>query len=132
MFKTVIKPILTLSNQIEKIREGELENITPLSRNDEIGQLSDAFNLLIDKRTQVEDALKEEIELHKQALDKVKVLSGFLPICASCKNIRDDKGYWNEIETYIKNNSEAEFSHGICPECVKKLYPELAQDILEE
>lgn len=59
-----------------------------------------------------------------KALAEVKQLSGFLPICASCKNIRDDKGYWNQIESYISQHSEAKFSHGICPECAKKLYPE--------
>ena len=67
------------------------------------------------------------IELHK-ALDEVKTLSGFLPICASCKKIRDDKGYWNQIEAYISEHSEAEFSHGICPECAKNLYPDLYDD----
>ena len=56
------------------------------------------------------------------ALDKVKLLSGFLPICASCKKIRDDKGYWQQIEAYIREHSEAEFSHSICPDCAKKLY----------
>ncbi|OUR81010.1 hypothetical protein A9Q77_02385 [Marinomonas sp. 42_23_T18] len=60
-----------------------------------------------------------------QALAKVKVLSGFLPICASCKNIRDDKGYWNQIESYISEHTDAEFSHAICPSCAQKLYPEL-------
>lgn len=57
----------------------------------------------------------------KEALAKVKVLSGFLPICAWCKKIRDDKGYWNQIETYLREHSEAEFSHSICPECMEKL-----------
>ena len=65
--------------------------------------------------------LNKELE---QALNKVKTLSGFLPICASCKKIRDDKGYWQQIESYIRDHSEAEFSHGICPECAIKLYPE--------
>lgn len=59
------------------------------------------------------------------ALAKVKTLSGYLPICSSCKKIRDDSGYWNQIETYVKKHSEAQFSHSICPECSKKLYPEL-------
>ncbi len=63
-------------------------------------------------------------ELQK-ALKKVKTLSGFLPICASCKKIRDDQGYWNQIEAYISEHSEAEFSHGICPECAQKLYPDI-------
>ncbi len=59
------------------------------------------------------------------SLSEIKKLSGFLPICASCKKIRDDEGYWNQIETYIKEHSEADFTHGICPECEKRLYPEL-------
>jgi hypothetical protein len=67
-------------------------------------------------------------QLHK-ALDEVKTLSGFLPICASCKNIRDDKGYWNQIEAYISKHSEAEFSHGICPECLEKFYPEFSKNL---
>jgi len=58
----------------------------------------------------------------KEALAKVKALSGLLPICASCKKIRDDKGYWKQIESYISDHSEAEFSHGICPDCARKLY----------
>jgi hypothetical protein len=72
------------------------------------------------------DKEKSEIIVQLQiALEKVKILSGFLPICASCKRIRDDKGYWNQIEVYISEHSEAEFSHGICPECSAKLYPEI-------
>lgn len=72
-----------------------------------------------------------EIEREKLILDlqkslhSIKTLSGLLPICASCKKIRNDKGYWEQIEGYIKDRSEAEFSHGICPECAKRLYPEL-------
>lgn len=78
---------------------------------------------------------KEKAQLTKElqdALNKVKQLSGLLPICASCKKIRDDKGYWNQIEVYILDHSEAEFSHGICPECMKNLYPEQYKKILKE
>ena len=73
------------------------------------------------------EELKREkviIQLQK-ALRQVKTLRGMLPICASCKKIRDDKGYWNQIESYIRHHSEAEFTHSICPECSKKLYPGL-------
>ncbi|MCK4672284.1 MAG: response regulator, partial [Candidatus Aegiribacteria sp.] len=59
-----------------------------------------------------------------KALAEVKTLSGLLPICASCKKIRDDSGYWEQIEEYITERSDTQFSHGICPECMKKLYPE--------
>ena len=62
----------------------------------------------------------------QEALSKVKQLSGLLPICASCKKIRDDRGYWNQIEEYIRKHSEADFSHGFCPACLEKLYPDLA------
>lgn len=61
-----------------------------------------------------------------EALTKVKMLSGMLPICASCKKIRDDKGYWKQIEAYIRDHSEAEFTHGICPDCASKALAELA------
>ena len=60
----------------------------------------------------------------EEALQNVKTLSGFLPICANCKKIRDDEGYWQQIEEYIMDHSEADFTHGICNECVEKLYPE--------
>jgi PAS domain S-box-containing protein len=58
------------------------------------------------------------------ARSKIKILSGMLPICSSCKKIRDDQGYWSQLETYVSDHSEAAFSHGICPECALKLYPE--------
>ena len=64
----------------------------------------------------------------KKAISEVKQLSGLLPICASCKKIRNDKGYWEQIEVYIQDHSETEFSHGICPECEKKLYPEFYKE----
>lgn len=60
----------------------------------------------------------------REALEKVKLLSGMLPICSFCKKIRDDKGYWKQLEAYISEHSEAEFSHCICQDCAKKLYPE--------
>jgi PAS domain S-box-containing protein len=78
----------------------------------------------ITERKQAEKDRENLILELQQALKKIKTLSGLLPICASCKKIRDDKGYWNQIEAYISVHSEAKFSHGICPECAKKLYPE--------
>ncbi len=60
----------------------------------------------------------------RKALGSIKTLKGMLPICASCKKVRDDEGYWRQIEAYLTEHSEAEFTHGICPECYRKLYPE--------
>ncbi|MFH2066350.1 MAG: CHASE domain-containing protein [Pseudomonadota bacterium] len=68
---------------------------------------------------------KKLIQELQQALSEVKQLSGLLPICSNCKKIRDDHGYWNQIETYIHKHSEAKFSHSICPDCAKKIYPDL-------
>lgn len=71
------------------------------------------------------DHIKEEKEKLQQAISKVKILSGLLPFCSSCKKIRDDSGYWNRIEAYIRDHLEAEFTHSICPECQERIYPGL-------
>ena len=64
----------------------------------------------------------------EEALNKIKTLSGLIPICASCKNIRDDQGYWHKLEAYIQDHAEVEFSHGLCPDCAKKLYPDFVTE----
>jgi hypothetical protein len=82
-------------------------------------------------REEIKDRKKAEKEKEKlivelkKAIYEVKTLGGLLPICASCKKIRDDKGYWNQLESYIRQHSNAEFSHSVCPDCAKELYPEL-------
>lgn len=68
-------------------------------------------------------ALEERIKELKCLYEKI--LSGFIPICASCKNIRDQEGVWHPIETYVQKRTEARFSHGICPACLAKLYPHM-------
>ncbi|PKL52441.1 MAG: hypothetical protein CVV37_01275 [Nitrospira bacterium HGW-Nitrospira-1] len=70
---------------------------------------------------------REQRELAKKLQDaflEIKTLSGMIPICASCKKIRDDKGCWHQIEVYVRDHSDAEFTHGLCPDCAKKLYGE--------
>lgn len=74
-------------------------------------------------RQLIEEERERLIKELKAALENVKTLKGLLPICASCKRIRDDTGYWNQIEAYVRDHTEAEFSHGICPDCAQKLYP---------
>ena len=71
------------------------------------------------------DQLENKTNQLQKAYNEVKTLKGMLPICAKCKKIRDDKGYWNQIESYIKKHSEAEFSHSICPECAAEINAEL-------
>ena len=84
----------------------------------------------LEERINAEKRREKMIEELKEALSQVKQLSGLLPICSHCKQIRDDKGYWRQIEAYIQEHSEAQFSHGICRECAKKYYPDL--DIYED
>ncbi|WP_319526303.1 hypothetical protein [uncultured Desulfosarcina sp.] len=80
----------------------------------------------IKQQNEKKEALIAEL---RHALEEVKTLSGFIPICSVCKKIRDDSGYWNQIEEYISTHSEAQFSHGICPECMQKMYPEQYESI---
>lgn len=92
-----------------------------------------AETIMLERKIQEQAREKDELIARLQdALDNIKRLSGLLPICSSCKKIRDDKGYWNQIERYIAEHSEAEFSHGICPECVRKLYPQYKHLIPEK
>ena len=96
--------------------------------------LRDSSGKVIGMRTTIQDIgerKRSEEEREKlilelqEALAKIKTLSGLLPICSSCKKIRDDKGYWSQIETYIRDRTEADFTHGLCPVCADELYPEL-------
>jgi Membrane-associated sensor domain len=87
------------------------------------------YNLLFRQLKQNEEALREERDRLQQYIDTVKVLSGLLPICAACKKIRDDKGYWSQVEIYIERHSGAQFTHGICPDCAQRLYPKLFAEV---
>lgn len=92
----------------------------PISNRELLARTRAMVRILIAERER--DRLIAEL---KEALLKVKTLSGLLPICAGCKKIRDDKGYWNQIEQYLKEHSDVIMSHGICPECAEKYYPDL-------
>jgi energy-coupling factor transporter transmembrane protein EcfT len=80
------------------------------------------FSFRMDKAAKERENIILELQ---DALAEVITLRGIIPICSSCKKVRDDKGYWNQIESYIRDHSEADFSHSICPECAKELYPDL-------
>ena len=84
--------------------------------------------ILMNKASQ---SLKNKIIELQKAQEEVNLLSGLLPICATCKKIRDDNGYWNRMESYISSHSKVKFSHGICPDCAQKSYPDLYKEITE-
>lgn len=88
------------------------------------------LNKEIATRIESEHALEAERDKLKDALAEIKTLSGLIPICSSCKKIRDDKGYWSQVEIYIRDRSDAQFSHSLCPECALKLYPDIYEKIL--
>ena len=101
---------------------------------DKNGNLLSLFGTVLDitERKRTEEESEKLISELQQALLEVRKLSGLLPMCASCKKIRNYKGYWEQLETYIQQRSEAEFSHGICPDCMKKLYPEICKKIHQD
>jgi len=82
------------------------------------------LNRQIQERKKIEEERETLITELQNSLSEIKTLRGIIPICASCKNIRDDEGYWHDVATYLHDHSEAEFSHGVCPECMSKLYPD--------
>ncbi len=107
---------LLIGERMMQENEEVLEHITVL--NNEMANMSRELN-------RKNRALRE-------AQSKIKVLSGIIPICMNCKEIRDDKGYWNQLEKFITEHSEARFSHSICPDCLKKLYPGKSDTIEDE
>lgn len=81
-----------------------------------------------DRMVRVQANLSNKIKALQDAMDEIKILKGFIPICSNCKQIRDDDGYWERIDLYIQKHSEASFTHSICPDCTRKLYPGLNID----
>jgi hypothetical protein len=102
------------------------------------GAAQDAFEELTRTNNELTNlqrqVAKANVELQQtnrelqEALERVRTLRGLLPICANCKKVRDDEGYWNEVEVYVRDHSEVEFSHSICPDCMRQLYPDFAEE----
>jgi len=107
----------------------ELHGINRL--NNKLGEVCRAALHAESLEAQVQERTRDLTEANeklKESLANIKTLTGLLPICAGCKKIRDDNGYWNQIESYMKAHSNVEFTHGLCPSCIKKYYPEYADD----
>jgi membrane-bound ClpP family serine protease len=81
------------------------------------------------QRKRAEEKRENELSGRERALKDLRILRGFLPICASCKKIRNSEGYWTQLEEYISAHSEADFSHGLCQDCANKLYPEFKKTV---
>jgi hypothetical protein len=109
---------------LDKKHEKPLEFKDPFQRRH--SRILSSFRYFLEAVTN--ELVQANVDLKKQ-LEEIKRLRGILPICASCKKIRDDKGYWNQLETYIRDHSDADFSHGLCPDCAKKLYPDFLKNV---
>lgn len=86
-----------------------------------------AVELAVARHEDMAKLRKVNTEL-REAMDRIQTLEGILPICASCKKIRDEVGHWSQVEAYISRRSKVQFSHGFCPDCLQKLYPEFVDD----
>jgi len=120
-----------LSNLQAAFSAGAVDYITkPVNHVELLARVSSALTLKLemDCRKARELELRRSNEALQKALKEVKVLRGLIPICASCKKIRNDSGFWQQLEEYLGEHSEAEFSHGLCQPCIKKLYPGVYQD----
>lgn len=120
----ITKPILTLAAVAQAAGRGDMEQRADLRAGDEIGLLGRSLDRMLEKRRQVEKEKEELIAQLQQALEEIKTLKGILPICASCKKIRDDNGCWTQMESFIRERADVDFTHGICPDCARKIYPE--------
>jgi len=120
-----------LSNLQDAFAAGAMDFISkPVSSIELLARVSSALLLKqeMDRRKDRELELRRSNEELQKALKEVKVLRGLIPICASCKKVRNDGGFWQQLEEYLGEHSEAEFSHGLCQPCIKKLYPGVYQD----
>lgn len=115
----------TVTREVREPRVGLSLLVTCSPYCDEAGRTVGTVHVVRDVSEQMQREREREtlIARLRDALAQARVLGGLLPICASCKKIRDDRGYWNQIEAYIRERSDAEFTHGICPECAAELYP---------
>jgi HAMP domain-containing protein len=139
-------PLEELSHAATAMADGDLLQNVPVTSRDEIGALETSFNAMVDRVAAAQARLQQKVdELNreiarrretevererayeelKSALAAIETLEGILPICASCKKIRDDKGYWNQLESYLSEHSRAIFSHGLCPECYARSLAEV-------
>jgi hypothetical protein len=114
--KVILKSLTYRYEKLQLLDDLQKEKAQVMDLNKQLG-------LDIEKRKQTEKEKELLISELQKALHEVKTLSGLIPICAQCKKVRDDKGYWNQIESYIHKHSDVDFSHSICPKCAEELYP---------
>lgn len=145
-WRHILRPIGHLRRQVAEIASGNYAARGDVPYENEIGELCDNFNSMaaslqrdVAERQEAERVIRAAAEQREKlieelqsALDNIKTLQGLIPICASCKKVRDDKGYWGQVEEYIGAHTEARFTHGICPECARKLYGDVYEQMAKK
>lgn len=116
--------ISSLGETMDKVRAFGAGGVDYITKPFDFPEVETRIKTHLELRQQ-KRALTSRVDELRQALDQIKTLRGILPICANCKKIRNDQGYWKQVETYISEHTDALFTHGICPDCAKKLYPDL-------
>jgi PAS domain S-box-containing protein len=125
------RAIIQRDIEVQGVRKGQITFPMEISVGEVPVPKQSLFVVVVRDITERSHTEQERVHLIgelKKAIADVKTLGGLIPICASCKKIRDDQGYWEQIEVYIRDHSDAQFSHSLCPECVKSLYPELEDE----
>ncbi|NTU59619.1 MAG: HAMP domain-containing protein [Deltaproteobacteria bacterium] len=125
--RAVTRPLVELSSAVENFGHGEEVGWLKVRSEDEVGVLTKGFNEMVANRRQIEQERERLIDELQGAMSEIKTLRGLLPICSSCKRIKSDQGSWEQVEAYLSSHADVEFTHGICPECMEKLYPEYAR-----
>jgi DNA-binding response OmpR family regulator len=138
-FKDIPVVMISASGEEKKVVEafeaGAVDFITkPVKKLELLARIRSVLRLKaeIDARKAREKELEKTVDELQISMDQVDTLSGLLPICAFCKQIRDDQGYWQQVEKYVSKHSSASFSHSICPDCLRKHYPKQAEKLLKE
>lgn len=128
----ITNPLIGLARTADKASQGDFNVHFEVLSHDETGNLAKAFNNMIAARKQIEDDRERVIAELQTALREIKTLSGLLPICAWCKKVRDDKGYWTMVEVWVAQHTDAQFTHGICPDCLKEVSRETFERLDQE
>ncbi len=127
----ITHPLPVAENTIAGFEAGGVDYITnPFQKDELLVRINTHLSIhALQQQLEVKNAQLHEKNVQLEAaLEKVKLLSGMLPICSNCKDIRDDECYWQDVAVYVRDHSEAMFTHSICPECNIKFYPDLYED----
>jgi len=123
--RNIISPLEHIDREVRRLGALPPSDAKADNEIDRISAATVALEQSLRDREEAEAKRQRTIEELQTALEQIRTLKGFLPICASCKKIRNDKGYWEQVESYITSHSDAQFSHGICPDCAQQLYGDI-------